>query len=78
MQLNMQMIEMVTDPELFKTTLRRVLRQHEAQKKAKRDHYHRNKEAINEKRRLAYASKKEDAAEGVSPGVVEPGVVQGV
>lgn len=46
--------------------LAKLVRQHEAQKRAKRNHYHRHKEEINEKRRQKYADKK-SAADPPSP-----------
>jgi len=51
--------------------LAKLIRLHEAQKKAKRDHYHRHKEEINERRRKQYADKKA-VAEGGSPEGVVP------
>jgi hypothetical protein len=48
----------------------KLVRLHEAQKKAKRDHYHRHKEEINERRRRQYADKKAVAEGGSTEGVV--------
>ena len=50
--------------------LAKLIRLHEAQKKAKRDHYHRHKEEINERRRKQYADKKAGGEGGSPEGVV--------
>lgn len=69
MELDGRMIEIMTDPEKFKEYLRVALHNHEQQKKAKRDWYHRNKEAISQRRKEAYASKKVVAGVGSAEGV---------
>ena len=51
MELNLDMVELLTDPEKFREYMRRAKERHEAQKKAKRDYYHRNKEEIAQKRK---------------------------
>ena len=60
------MLNLLTDPEKLKEYIQKSVSLHEAQKKAKRDYYHRNKEAISQKRKGVYQSKKVDA-EGGSP-----------
>lgn len=64
MELNMAMIDIVTDPEKFREYMRIAIHNHEQQKKAKRDWYNRNKERISQQRKEAYASKKKRVVEG--------------
>ena len=65
----MGMVEIMTNPDKFKEYLRVAIHSHEQQKKAKRDYYHRNKEAISQRRKDVYVSKKKGVAEGVVQGV---------
>lgn len=65
----MGMVEIMTNPDKFKEYLRIAIHSHEQQKKAKRDYYHRNKEAISQRRKDVYVSKKKGVAEGVVQGV---------
>lgn len=65
----MGMVEIMTNPDKFKDYLRVAIHSHEQQKKAKRDYYHRNKEAISQRRKDVYVSKKKGVAEGVVQGV---------
>ena len=55
MELSGEAIDNLIFPEQFKM----LLRLHEAQKKAGLNYYYRNKEAIAERRRLAYLKKKQ-------------------
>lgn len=64
MELNMTMIDIVTDPEKFREYMRIAIHNHEQQKKAKRDWYYRNKDRISQQRKEAYASRKQRVAEG--------------
>ena len=65
----MNMVEIMTNPEKFREYLRVAIHSHDQQKKAKRDYYHRNKEAISQRRKDAYVSKKASAEGGVVQGV---------
>lgn len=69
MELNMTMIDIVTDPAKFREYMRIAIHNHEQQKKAKRDYYYRNKDRISQQRREAYARKKAAAGVGVAEGV---------
>lgn len=65
----MKLVDIVTDPEKFKEYMRIAIHNHEQQKKAKRDWYHRNKEIISQRRKEAYAKKKEVAGVGSAEGI---------
>lgn len=69
MELDGRIVEILTEPAKFKDYLRVAIHNHDQQKKAKRDWYHRNKEEVSHKRKLAYAARK-----GVAEGGVEKGV----
>jgi hypothetical protein len=69
MEIDGKMIEIMTDPEKFKEYMRVAIHNHDQQKKAKRDWYYRNKEAISQKRKEAYAAKKGVAGVGSEKGV---------
>lgn len=65
----MGMVEIMMNADKFKDYLRVAIHSHEQQKKAKRDYYHRNKEAISQRRKDVYVSKKKGVVEGVVQGV---------
>lgn len=69
MQLNMEMVELMTNPEKFREYMKVAIHNHEQQKKAKRDWYHRNKDAISQRRKDVYASKKKVVEGGATEGV---------
>ena len=69
MQLNMTMVDIMTDPVKFREYMKVAIHNHEQQKKAKRDWYNRNKDAISQRRKDVYASKKKLAEGGSSEGV---------
>lgn len=52
--------------EFTQQEMERLRRNHEQQKKAKRDYYHRNKDVISQQRKLKYESKKIGVAGGGS------------
>jgi len=62
MELDIKVLEVMTDPEKFKDYLRVAIHNHDLQKKAKRDWYYRNREAVSIKMKAAYAKKKAAAA----------------
>lgn len=69
MELNMRMIDIVTDPEKFKEYMRIAIHNHEQQKKAKRDWYYRNKEAISQRRKEKYAARKNGSSGVPAEGI---------
>jgi hypothetical protein len=61
--LNMDMVDLFTNPEKLKEEMDRLRRKHENEKKAKRDYYHRHRDAISQQRKAKYESKKKQLAE---------------
>ena len=56
MQLNMTMVDIMTDPVKFREYMKVAIHNHEQQKKAKRDWYNRNKDAIRPRGRSVKAN----------------------
>ena len=75
MELDMRMVELLTDPDRFKQYIAQNETKTKQQRKASLDYYHRNKDQLNQKRKEKYASEnpnrrprgrpKKEAAEGV-------------